>query len=807
VKPKPLTIIFVLLLVTLTVFFGGSPAPLAAASSTEWRTVTTFTGRGSKTTALFFISTSEWRITWEYATSTPAYASFSWAVYRRNETAVSVQRGTETGASKSGVESVAVGNDDFYLKIEAENVDGWSITVEQPASPEAPPSFEWETVTVFTGQGDQTTDVFTVTTDPWRINWEYVTSEPSFATFSFVIYSEGETALYVDSLTEMGASRHDSEYVYSGAGAFYITIVASNVENWSLTVQDGQVSTIPRHNVFTQVIEPTADTYVDNQSPWKNNGDSDELRIWNGYVKHFSFLQFDLQAIPSFVEILSADLVLRVREDTVDRPDPTVVGVYQYPNNSWTEEDLTWDTVNWVEVNQTAIDTVDIDVNQLQWQVWFSWQVTRDVIAARDGVLTLVVASDNMAESVFFYSRETVLTPRLEVTYVKAESSVTCALTQSTITYGSLVNVVGQLTSNLDGTGLLGRILYLENSVNGVDWRTMALVTTEMNGVFTYRWAPSVGHYTVRAVWDGDAVYQGARSAAVALAVESADKASSAITCALSEATITLGGEITVAGAISPPVPGANVTLIYNKPDGASIQRTVVTGADGAYSDAYVPDGTGRWSVTTSWAGDTSYQGASSPSQAFEVKITSFCFIASATYGSMLSPEVQFLRGFRDQQVMATFAGAQFMSVFNHVYYSFSPSVASVIADHALLRSLMKGVLYPLMSILQGTSKVYAIIGFSPELAVVVSGVWVSALIGGVYVAPLLILASRLKRVREQIQKAMQPFAGLVAGSLIMIGAAELASSATMMMYATGMLVVATAGLSALYASTRVLER
>jgi hypothetical protein len=780
---------------------------MAAASSPEWRTVTTFTGRGSKTTALFFISTSEWRITWEYATSNPAYASFSWAVYRRNETGVSVQGGAETGASKSGVESVVVGHADFYLKIEAANLEEWSIIVEQPAAVGAPPSFEWETVTVFTGQGDQTTDVFTIATDQWRINWEYITSEPAFATFSFFIYSEGETAIYVDSLAEMGASRHDGEYVYSGAGTFYITVVASNVESWSLTVQEGWVSTIPRQNVFTQVIEPTADTYVDKQYPWENNGDSDELRIWNGFVKHFSFLQFDLSGIPSFVEILSADLLLRVREDSVDRTEPTVVGVYQYSNNSWTEEDLTWDTVNWVEVNQTAIDTVAIDVDQLKWQVWFSWQVTRDVIAARGDVVTLVVASDNMAESVFFYSRETLLTPRLEVTYVKAEASVTCGLTHSLITYGSLVNVVGQLTSNLAGTALLGRIIYLENSVNGVDWKGMAVVMTDMSGVYTYRWAPSVGHYTVRAAWEGDEVYQDAVSPAVVLTVESAEKASSAITCALSEATITLGGEITVAGAISPLVAGATVTLIYDKPEGASIQKTVVTGSDGTYSDGYVPDGTGQWSVTASWAGDTSYQAASSPSKVFEVKITSFCFIASATYGSMLSPEVQFLRGFRDQQVMTTFAGAQFMNVFNQVYYSFSPHVAAVIADHALLSSLMKGVLYPLMSILRGTSRVYAVFGFSPELAVVVSGLWASAMIGFAYATPLLILVSSLRRVREQILKTIRPLAGLVAGNLLLIGAAELTSSATMMMYATGTLVVAMASLGALYASSRVLER
>jgi peptide/nickel transport system substrate-binding protein len=44
------------------------------------------------------------------------------------------------------------------------------------------------------------------------------------------------------------------------------------------------------------------------------------------------------------------------------------------------------------------------------------------------------------------------------------------------------------------------------------------------------------------------------------------------------------------------------------------------------------------------------------------------CVIATATFGSELSPEVQFLRTFRDQKVMVTFAGSQFMVVFNASY-------------------------------------------------------------------------------------------------------------------------------------------
>jgi len=44
------------------------------------------------------------------------------------------------------------------------------------------------------------------------------------------------------------------------------------------------------------------------------------------------------------------------------------------------------------------------------------------------------------------------------------------------------------------------------------------------------------------------------------------------------------------------------------------------------------------------------------------------CVIASVAYGSELAPEVQFLREFRDQAVMSTFAGSQFVKIFNAFY-------------------------------------------------------------------------------------------------------------------------------------------
>ena len=49
------------------------------------------------------------------------------------------------------------------------------------------------------------------------------------------------------------------------------------------------------------------------------------------------------------------------------------------------------------------------------------------------------------------------------------------------------------------------------------------------------------------------------------------------------------------------------------------------------------------------------------------------CLIATATYGTELSPQVQLLREVRDNVLFGTNSGTVFMTGFNEFYYSFSP--------------------------------------------------------------------------------------------------------------------------------------
>lgn len=88
------------------------------------------------------------------------------------------------------------------------------------------------------------------------------------------------------------------------------------------------------------------------------------------------------------------------------------------------------------------------------------------------------------------------------------------------------------------------------------------------------------------------------------------------------------------------------------------------------------------------------------------------------------------------------------MQAFNAVYYSFSPQVATFIASHGFVRSVMKIILYPLIGILYVSNRMFAIFSFNAELGVLLSGIFAAFGIGAFYFGPLATVASRFIRKR-----------------------------------------------------------
>jgi hypothetical protein len=74
------------------------------------------------------------------------------------------------------------------------------------------------------------------------------------------------------------------------------------------------------------------------------------------------------------------------------------------------------------------------------------------------------------------------------------------------------------------------------------------------------------------------------------------------------------------------------------------------------------------------------------------------CLIATATYGSEMAPQVQQLRELRDNTLLATKSGTAFMTAFNQVYYSFSPTVADFEREQPIFKEFMKVTLTPMIS-------------------------------------------------------------------------------------------------------------
>ena len=74
------------------------------------------------------------------------------------------------------------------------------------------------------------------------------------------------------------------------------------------------------------------------------------------------------------------------------------------------------------------------------------------------------------------------------------------------------------------------------------------------------------------------------------------------------------------------------------------------------------------------------------------------CLIATAAYGSELAPQVQQLRELRDNTLLETKSGTAFMTGFNQLYYSFSPTIADLERQQPIFKEIMKISLTPMIS-------------------------------------------------------------------------------------------------------------
>lgn len=163
------------------------------------------------------------------------------------------------------------------------------------------------------------------------------------------------------------------------------------------------------------------------------------------------------------------------------------------------------------------------------------------------------------------------------------------------------------------------------------------------------------------------------------------------------------------------------------------------------------------------------------------------CLIATATFGSELTPQVQYLRHFRDHYILSTASGSAFMNTFNSIYYSFSPQVAEYERGQPWLQNIVKIALYPLFGILMTTEKAYSSIG--GEAGSILAGAIASSLIGAVYLWPVGLTASR---------KVHSRFLVVIVGATAAVLATTPFVVPAMLPFTTAAFIVAAAGATAI---------
>lgn len=104
---------------------------------------------------------------------------------------------------------------------------------------------------------------------------------------------------------------------------------------------------------------------------------------------------------------------------------------------------------------------------------------------------------------------------------------------------------------------------------------------------------------------------------------------------------------------------------------------------------------------------------------AMTASMTGGCFIATAAYGSPISPAVLLLRDFRDNFLLKTKPGEAFVAW----YYKVSPPLAEIIAENSFLKFITQILLLPLIMIaaVMMFPQMYAAAGLSILLIIYLS--------------------------------------------------------------------------------------
>jgi hypothetical protein len=106
---------------------------------------------------------------------------------------------------------------------------------------------EWSTVQTFTGKESETTPSFHISGTEWRIIWTADVQYPEYAVFDILVYPQDKSGIVIKRISYSKDTSGGTIYIYEGGCDYYLRVIAANLSNWTITLEDyaGQKFTYP----------------------------------------------------------------------------------------------------------------------------------------------------------------------------------------------------------------------------------------------------------------------------------------------------------------------------------------------------------------------------------------------------------------------------------------------------------------------------------------------------------------------------------------------------------------------------------
>ena len=529
-------------------------------------------------------------------------------------------------------------------------------------------------VAVLTGEGSRTDRFFIISDPQFRIEYSYITDNPSTADFQILVFQKTPLELR-DSIQEFGESKNGFKDILVGDDTFFIVVVTNDIESWQVTISQQSVpvqtpivdyeplvnfrgttdtTTEPFHistdhfivdwnyttdqlmaGFFVLLYEAgVIENYLQYFGDY-GSGRSDFEYVYPGQYTDFYFLVVTDENVTNWDLVVETPLPLfsnitcAANPTIIPKGDRVIINGSVDPAIAGSTITLTFTD----PFNDTFTQTTETGPNgTYSFHIYPTQVGNYSVVASWDGGP---------------FCKGSTSEPALFNVTLKIPTRISCS-PYRTIIYMSIldfVNIGGFIDPPLSGRNVTVYIIDPQNKST-----VLTSVTGEDGSYSTMVLASSPGTYEIHASWPGDETHFGAVSY---LSEFKLVMGHSTITCNVSSSTVNYVTNYYIHGKLNANMMYSyeNITLTFTEWDGSLKKITVTTDMFGHYNFTYYSHFPEEVWVYANWPGNHYISGSVSAPTNFTIpKIPSFitCFITPTTvlrnssiiiYGN-LDPEV-----------------------------------------------------------------------------------------------------------------------------------------------------------------------